>query len=287
MSIPVKRDNSDHPPTPEPDDGAEGPAAPPSGRDQYYSTRLKQLAHLDLAEPEAAELWQSVARHRRQLFRRLGRDVGQRVALLDYIVNVRPQLVEPQIIDRATLEVIEHRAVADALTGLYNRHYFDQSLTREAERSRRYGTITSLMLVDLDLFKEINDEHGHRVGDIVLQTVGALILEHIRAADVACRYGGDEFAVILPDTSQADAQAVAERVCVDIARRFATQPTTGLFLDVTASCGIGTPPPRTSSPERLLREADWALYEAKKAGGNRVSGPVRQLIDGGETTRSN
>src|SRR6266853_1703277 len=237
-----------------------GPALGPAGRDHFYATRLKQLAHLDLAEPEAAELWQQVARHRRLLFRRLGRDVGQRVALLDFIVNVQPQLVDPQIIDRTTLEVIEHRAIADALTGLYNRHYFEAALKREAERSRRYGAVTSLMLNDIDAFKEVNDEYGHRVGDGVLREVGAIILKHVRAADVACRFGGDEFAVILPDTAQLDAKVVAERICADIEGWFGKNPLFGLFLDVTVSCGIGTPKPEESSPERLLREADWALY---------------------------
>jgi diguanylate cyclase (GGDEF)-like protein len=255
-----------------------GPSLGPAGRDRFYATRLKQLAHLEMAEPEAAELWQQVVRHRRWLFRRLGRDVGQRVALLDYIVNVHPQLADPQIIDRTTLEVIEHRAIADALTGLYNRHYFEAALLREAERGRRYGAITSLILVDIDLFKEVNDEYGHRVGDSVLREVGAIILKHVRAADVPCRFGGDEFAVILPDTGQLDAKNVAERICSDIEAWFAANPVSGNFLDVTASCGIGTPEPGLSTPERLFREADWALYDAKHAGGNRVSRP-RKLED--------
>jgi diguanylate cyclase (GGDEF)-like protein len=262
-----------------------GPALGPAGRDRFYATRLRQLAHLDMPEPEAAQLWQQVARHRRELFRRLGRDVGQRVALLDFIVNVQPQLVDPQIIDRSTLEIIERRAIADALTGLYNRHYFESALLREAERSRRYGAVTSLMLLDIDLFKEVNDEYGHRVGDSVLREVGAIILKHVRAADVACRFGGDEFAVILPDTAQPDAQVVAERICTDIEGWFIKNPLYGLFLDVTVSGGVGTPPPEESSPERLLREADGALYEAKKTGGNRVSLPTAQppLRDGAES----
>ena len=259
---------------------ARGPMSGPLGHDQYYATRLKQLAHLEMPESQAAEMWQNVARHRRLLFRRLGRDVGQRVALLDFIVNVRPQLIEPQIIERTTLEAIEHQAIADSLTGLYNRHYFETQLTREAERSRRYRAVTSLALIDLDLFKEVNDEYGHRVGDLVLTAVGALILKHVRAADVACRYGGDEFAIILPETLQPEATIMAERIRTDIEAWFEANPVSGIFLDVTASCGVGTPDPGMSSAERLFREADWALYEAKRAGGNRVSRPVpRQLED--------
>jgi diguanylate cyclase (GGDEF)-like protein len=234
------------------------------GPDRYYSTRLRQLAHLELDEAEAAELWQSVARHRRELEQRLGRDVGQRVALLDYIVNVRPHVEDPQIIGRADLRRIQQRAVADALTGLYNRHYFDAELAREVERCRRYGANSSLVLLDLDHFKEVNDTHGHQVGDEVLRRVGEVILEHVRAPDVPCRYGGDEFAIILPNTPQEEALVVGERIRQAIDLSFAENPIAGKRLPVTASGGVasmGTEPP---SAEDLLSWADRALYGAKR-----------------------
>src|SRR5439155_27390142 len=189
-----------------------GPMLGRPRRERYYATRLRQLARLDLEESQAEELWRGAARHRQELLRLLGRDVGQRVALLDFVLNVRPQLVEPQIIEKATLEAIEHQAIADSVTGLYNRHYFEAVLIREAERCRRYGGCVSLLLLDLDQFKEINDRYGHPVGDHVLRRVGGVVLTHIRAADVPCRYGGDEFAVILPDQTAAEALVVAERI---------------------------------------------------------------------------
>lgn len=174
---------------------AVGPGAASTGpqtRPRSYATRIRQLAYLELEEPKAEELWRNVARHRRELYRCLDRDVGQRVALLDYILNVRPQLVEPTIIETTTLEAIKRDAISDSLTGLYNRHYFDGALRREAERCHRYGVTASLLLLDLDEFKEVNDEYGHRVGDKVLRLVGGLILKHVRAADVPCRYRGDD-----------------------------------------------------------------------------------------------
>lgn len=249
--------------TSESDDG-------PESRDRYFSNRVRQLAHLDLSESDAEELWARVVQHRRALQHQLGRDVGQRVALLDYISNVRPQIIdEPQIIEKSTLEAIEHRAVADALTGLFNRHYFETELAREAQRCARYGVCSSLLLMDLDQFKEVNDTHGHRVGDHVLQAMGVLILKHVRAADVPCRYGGDEFAVILPDTPLADAIVMAQRICTDVRWWFSQNGICGVTLAMTASGGVATLGSETS-PDQLFRAADAALYEAKRNGGGQI-----------------
>jgi len=249
-----------------------------AGGDRYFSNRVRQLAHLDLSESEAEELWSKVVQHRRTLQRQLGRDVGQRVALMDYITNLRPRVIEPQIIEKSTLQAIEQRAVADALTGLFNRHYFETELLREAQRCSRYGVCSSLLLMDLDQFKEVNDTYGHRVGDHVLQAMGVLILKHVRAADVPCRYGGDEFAVILPDTPQADAMVVAQRICTDVAWWFGQNPVCGTRLKMTASGGVGTLPAGGASHEALFRAADAALYEAKKAGGGIIVGAAGNVM---------
>jgi len=247
-----------------------GPSLGGPGRERYYATRLREVARLELEEAEARELWRDAAWHRRVLLRQLGRDVGQRVALLDFIVNVRRQVMEPQIIDRSALEAIEYRAIADSVTGLYNRHYFETELVREVERARRYGGQLSLLLLDLDQFKQINDQQGHAVGDRVLQRVGALIRIHVRAADVPCRYGGDEFAVILPDSPSADALSVADRIRASIESAFDTEPIGGQLVRVTCSGGIATLPPDASGPHVLFGAADRALYAAKSEGGNRI-----------------
>ena len=243
-------------------------------RDRFYATRLRQMAHLDLDEVRAAALYRSVAAHRRVLSVQLGRDVGQRVALLDYIVNVEPQLAEPQIIDRTALEAIEQRAVLadkDAVTGLQNRHAFDEELQRETERSMRYCRAASLLLLDLDDFKSVNDRYGHRVGDQALQAVGTLILRHVRAADIPCRYGGDEFAVILPDTPRPVALGVATRICQDVNEYFRRQPVCGFFLSTRVSGGVASLPLPDGAQGSLFELADRALYHAKKNGGDQVT----------------
>jgi diguanylate cyclase (GGDEF)-like protein len=244
-------------------------------RGSIYAAKIRKLARIDVAESEAETLWQAVARHRRALFNRLGRDVGQRVALLDYVVNIQTAVTsELHLIPKSDLESIEHQAVTDSLTGLQNRHHFDLELERETQRSRRSGLPASLLLLDLDGFKGINDRYGHGVGDEVLRIIGSLILQHVRIADVACRYGGDEFGVILPDTSLETAFAVSQRMCTEINNWFHQTPVLGNYLEVTATGGLALLGDDDSAAS-LLRNADSALYEAKRAGGAHIR-PSRQ-----------
>jgi diguanylate cyclase (GGDEF)-like protein len=242
-----------------------GPLLGAAAEDRFYSTRLRQLMRIDLDEPAARLLWTEVSRHREELSRRLRRDVGQRVALLDYVVNVSPQATEPQIIERDTLETIERRAIVDPLTGLFNREYFDLALPRETERCKRSGVHAALVLMDLDRFKSVNDSHGHRKGDDVLRTVGGIVREQVRAVDIPCRFGGDELAAILTDTEGEEAMRIAERIRAAVEETFASAP-----IAVTVSLGLAPlVAPAAAPPDPFLR-ADHALYAAKRAGGNRV-----------------
>jgi len=235
------------------------------GPDDYFSLRLRRLAHLHLGEREATELWKGVERHRCDLENQLGRDVGQRVALLDFLVNIRrTRLGPPQIIARGALREIQRRATEDALTGLYNRHHFERELAGEWERCRRSGGYSSLLLIDLDRFKQVNDEHGHPVGDEVLRRVGRAIREQVRARDVPCRYGGDEFAVILPDTADREAIGVGERVLRAVSRAFAADSIGGRRLAVTASGGLAGTEPSVASAAEWVLHADRALLLAKR-----------------------
>ena len=242
-----------------------GPLLGAAAEDRFYSTRLRQLMRIDLDEPAAKALWGEVSRHREQLSRRLRRDVGQRVALLDYVVNVSPQLSEPQIIERDTLETIERRAIVDPLTGLFNREYFDLALPRETERCRRSGVHAALVLMDLDRFKLVNDGHGHQKGDAVLREVGGIVREQVRAVDIPCRYGGDELAAILTDTEGQEAIRVAERIRRAVEETFARAP-----VPVTVSVGLAPLVAPTHAPPDPFVRADHAMYAAKRAGGNRV-----------------
>jgi len=256
------------PSTPVPEDRPRGgPIVGPVSLDRYHATRLEQLARISLDEREAKALWEAMVAHRAQLARQLGRDVGLRVALLDHITNVRPRALEAQIIARDALELLEHHSSVDRLTGLFNRAYFDLQLTRECERLRRDETPSALMLLDIDRFKQVNDTEGHRRGDEVLQRVSGIIRECLRAADIPCRYGGDEIAAILTGADEAESALVAERVREGIASAYRASA-----VPVTASIGVTMliPGPGPQMEEEAFLRADRALYTAKRAGGDCV-----------------
>ncbi len=159
----------------------------------------------------------------------------------------------------------EYLVTTDRLTGLYNVGFFYKSLDYEIERSMRYNCAFSLVLIDVDNFKEVNDTYGHLTGDRVLQGIAKVIKSSIRGTDVPARYGGDEFVVILPGATADGAIEVAERI------REGVEDLSKLDLPhVTVSLGVSTYPMDGTTSEDLVRKADWGMYRAKKMGGNRV-----------------
>lgn len=175
-------------------------------------------------------------------------------------------------------------AMVDGLTGLFMRRYFDARIEEEIERSKRYGTPFSVVMMDVDDFKKLNDEHGHLIGDRVLRAIANVVKAQMRGVDTAARYGGEEMALILPRTDMVSAYNVGERIRAAIAeQRVTTDSDPPRVLAVTASFGIASyPETKASSGEDLVRRADRALYRAKKTGKNRVelfwtddSGPAR------------
>src|SRR5437867_12210601 len=156
--------------------------------------------HARLSDSEAAERATAIEAHRRALGSRLGRNVGAVVAAVDYMLNISGELVAPTIVEHEALELLEHRSVTDPLTGLFNRYHFDATMNREIARCRRYGVPLSLLLVDLDRLKLMNDRWGHHAGDQALGRVAMAIQKSLRGTDIAARLAGDEFASIRPDT---------------------------------------------------------------------------------------
>jgi diguanylate cyclase (GGDEF)-like protein len=183
-------------------------------------------------------------------------------------------------------------AMVDGLTGLFMRRYFDARIEEEIERSKRYGTAFSVVMMDVDDFKSLNDAHGHLIGDRVLRGIANVVKSQMRGVDTAARYGGEEIAVILPRTELVNAYNVGERVRAAIAElRITTDGEPSEALRVTASFGIaGYPESTAGDGEDLVRRADRALYRAKKTGKNRVElfwsddvGPARSpTSDGGD-----
>ncbi len=164
------------------------------------------------------------------------------------------------------MDLLSRKAMIDGLTGLFNRAYFDARLIAEMSLSRRTQAPLACIMVDVDRFKQINDLHGHPFGDEVLRGIGQVLGEHCRNEDTVCRYGGEEFVVLCPNTASAAAANLAERLREAIEQNTWTR--NGLNVQVTCSFGVsdlhGAPPPC------VVEMADQALYRAKQGGRNRV-----------------
>ena len=167
------------------------------------------------------------------------------------------------------VEVLQQQAIRDSLTGLFNRQYLDETLEREIRRSQRIKAPLSVVMLDIDHFKIFNDTYGHAAGDEVLKTLGKTLRETVRASDVVCRYGGEEFVVVLLDADLATAIPSVERICVEIKRRRCVYQGQTLPA-IKVSAGIAQYPVHGSSAEALLRAADEAMYAAKNAGRDRI-----------------
>jgi len=235
------------------------------------STLLHILTHLAFSEEEARHHWSAIRAHRKELQQDLSRDVGLRVAILDYFQNVARSLHNPKVIELRAYAETERSAISDGLTGLFNQTYFRQVLQREVQRARRHGRELSLVMLDLDDFKKINDSRGHVEGDRVLTSAADVIRSGLREIDLAARYGGEEFAVLLPDTPRNGGYAVADRIRSGIEKRFGRRRS----HRVTVSGGVAACPSDARTAEDLVRRADSGLYQAKASGKNQIV-----LVDG-------
>ena len=164
----------------------------------------------------------------------------------------------------------QRRATVDALTGLYNFGYFQEHIERDIERARRYKYPLSLLMIDMDHLKIYNDAHGHTAGNRVLIQLGELLRVHIRKADVACRFGGEEFAIILPHTGKKDAYLLCDRLRILIEKTRFDGEEVLPSGKLTVSSGVATFPDDAESAEDLVDRADQALYAAKRNGRNLV-----------------
>jgi len=190
----------------------------------------------------------------------------------ELVARVLTQIRRKRYNDRLRVSVQQtiELAVTDPLTGLNNRRYLDNHLKVLFSRARGRGRPLSVLITDIDCFKRVNDTHGHEAGDEVLKQFAARIRSTVRGADLACRYGGEEFVVIMPDTQAEVAAAVAERLREAVEAVPFLLRERGMELSVTASFGISALSAEMETPEQLIRCADRALYEAKNAGRNRV-----------------
>ncbi|QLC72431.1 diguanylate cyclase [Pseudomonas sp. LPB0260] len=184
------------------------------------------------------------------------------------IYDVTEVATNKRQLQAANLE-LKRLSSTDRLTGLNNRGHWEEALRLEYARHQRYRTMASLVMFDIDHFKKVNDTYGHQAGDKVIQGVANLVLAHVRTNDIAGRYGGEEFAVLLPDTDAKGAQLFAERLRLAVEAMRVEHD--GVVIPVTISLGVADLAPPSTGHEQLIEWADHALYASKKGGRNRTS----------------
>jgi diguanylate cyclase (GGDEF)-like protein len=194
-----------------------------------------------------------------QLKRQTGRQLEKEV--VEQIKESTSVLIEQK-------EDSERRAIIDALTGTFNRRYFETRISEELSLAKRFRNKMCLVMFDIDYFKKVNDTYGHQAGDTVLQEVAVTAKSCLRAADFLCRYGGEEFTVIMPETAVDEAFEVAERMRKMIEEHAFYGGET--LINITVSLGIAEYPEHAIIKEKIIEKADQALYAAKESGRNKV-----------------
>jgi diguanylate cyclase (GGDEF)-like protein len=232
-----------------------------SARAQFLQRFFLSLAHVEVPESKAIALWDDILTRRLQLSDRSDSPIALHTALVDVLLSAGMFQV-PVIIEYDALKNLHRNAVTDPLTGLYNRRLFNEYFDKELNRARRYSHPLSLVTLDLHRFKEVNDKHGHPRGDEVLRSAANTLKKALRTSDSAFRIGGDEFALLLPQTDSSQAYGLSRRIGVVFAE--VLRPLE-LTISVSMDHGVSTFPQDGEYRDQLIRIADERLYSAKQA----------------------
>ncbi|HEY2547631.1 MAG TPA: diguanylate cyclase [Candidatus Acidoferrum sp.] len=238
-----------------------------SARGQFLQRYFRTITHLDLREDQCVQLWDEMLTRRRELSEHMDRQISLKTALMDVLTSAGLFRV-PILIEYDELKKLQLNAVTDPLTGLYNRRLFSEAFEKELNRARRYGSPLGLVILDLHRFKEVNDKHGHPRGDEVLRAAASTLKKALRTSDSAFRIGGDEFALLLPQTDAAQALGLSRRVGTVFAESIAHLQ---MGVSVSMDHGVATFPQDGDQADQLIRVADERLYHLKHA--NRVYTP--------------
>src|SRR6266849_6608764 len=230
-------------------------------RGQFLQRYFRAVTHLDLRESQCLQFWDETLARRKELSELLRRPVSLKTALVDVLASAGWFRV-PILIEYDDLKKLQLNAVTDPLTGLYNRRLFGEAFEKELNRARRYGLPLGLVVLDLHRFKEVNDKHGHPRGDDVLRAAATTLKSALRTSDSAFRIGGDEFALLLPQTDAAQALALSRRVETVFAEMLRPLQ---LSVSVSMDHGVATFPQDGEQTDQLIRVADERLYRLKHA----------------------
>jgi diguanylate cyclase (GGDEF)-like protein len=245
----------------------------PSARAQFLQRYFRAITQLDLPEAQCVQLWEEMLTRRREFAQSLGSPISLKTAFMD-VLSSGGLIRVPVIIEYSELKKIQLNAVTDPLTGLYNRRLFAESFEKELNRARRYGLPLGVVILDLHRFKEVNDKYGHPRGDDVLRAAAATLQKALRTSDSAFRIGGDEFAVLLPQTDSSNAIALSRRIEAVFAD---TLRPLQLTFAVTMDHGIATFPQDGDQADQLIHVADERLYSFKHAQHARTAAGLASL----------
>lgn len=233
--------------------------------DDLYVKLLFYITHQIFSEKDSKHLWDEILDHKKRISTILGRNIEITVATLDYLTNIKKEIKNPKLIGEAFIGKIAEISSIDTLTKLYTRQYLFLKLNEELIRYRRYKTTFSILMMDIDDFKKINDSSGHQKGDEVLNKFGSILETSKRELDICARYGGEEFLMLLPHTGVIEAKKIAERLRVIVEDNFKTD------CNLTISIGITNCPEHSTVLTTLINLADEHLYQSKSMGKNRVT----------------
>lgn len=233
-----------------------------SVRGQFLRQYFRTIAQIDLTEAQSNEYWDRILTRRNELTETLGKRVSLKTAMVDVLASSNFLRV-PIIMEYEEFKKLQFNAATDALTGLYNRRLFDEYFDKELNRAKRYGHQLAVVILDLHKLKEVNDRHGHLQGDHVLQLAATTLRKTLRASDFAFRIGGDEFALLLPQTDPEQASTLCRRVRAQYETEIDPLK---LDLSVTLDFGAAVYPLEGEQKGALLGLADERLYQLKHAG---------------------
>jgi diguanylate cyclase (GGDEF)-like protein len=228
-------------------------------RGLFVQRLLKSLTQLDLNEAQSLESWERIIERRRELTQLIGRPVALKTAMVDYLASSN-LLRAPILMEYEDLKKLQVNAATDPLTGLYNRRLFEEYFEKELNRARRYDLSLALIVMDLHVFKMVNDRFGHPRGDQVLQLAASTLRHSMRTSDFAFRIGGDEFALLLPQSDAEHAATLGRRIHANFAGVVQPQQ---MEIPIGLDYGLAVYPQDGDQAEVLLRVADERLYQMK------------------------
>jgi len=234
-----------------------------------YPIIFNLLANLKFSLEDATLHWHQLLVHRQNLLNQIKRPMALVTVLCDYLTTQEDFGINPKLIDIKSFEHVIRTSTHDGLTGLLNRNYFQDTLGHQLAQAQRFESSLSLLFIDIDDFKEVNDSFGHVAGDSVIRKVAKIIESEIRQSDLAIRYGGEEFVVLMPGTASIDALVLAERIRNNIAESVLVTDAGDIKMSISG--GVATYPVDAKNKEELIYFADSALYLSKGAGKNCIS----------------